>query len=159
MADNNNFSHFDEEVQLGQQDIQSQGIEQSAQEATDNIKDKVSSKGQEVLRKQLGIDTKLNSIQAQAKDRLGDAAKKGAKADGKKAATAGKQVGKQVGKAATRAAAQVGKQLAAAAVKAAIPFAGWIVGGIAVLGVVSYGAALVIDNEASRTNEANYQQM
>lgn len=157
MADNNNFSHFDEEVQLGQQDIQSQGIEQSAQEATDNIKDKVSSKGQEVLRKQLGIDTKLNSIQAQAKDRLGDAAKKGAKAVGKKAATAGKQVGKQVGKAATRAAAQVGKQLAAAAVKAAIPFAGWIVGGIAVLGVVSYGAALVIDNEASRTNEANYQ--
>ena len=39
----------------------------------------------------------------------------------------------------------------------ALPYIGWIAGGIVVVAGVSFAAGVILDNEASRTNEANYQ--
>ena len=54
-------------------------------------------------------------------------------------------------------ASKFGKQFAKAALKVALPYIGWIAGGIVVVAGVSFAAGVILDNEASRTNEANYQ--
>ena len=158
--DEKEFRDLDQEVTLGTQDEQSRAIENSAQQmgdkareyggrATDKLKEHAGNK----IKKQLGVDKKLDQIKSKGASSL----KNGTTKAGKAAAKGTKAVTKTVGQGAKRVIGQFGKQFAKAAVKAALPYVGWIAGGIVIVAGVSFAAGVILDNEASRTNEANYQ--
>ena len=158
--DEREFRDLDQEATLGSQDQQSRAIEDSAQQMGDKAKelgskatDRIKSKSSEHIKKQLGVDKKLNQIKGKGTQTL----KKGTTKAGKAATKGAKSATKAVSKSMKKIASKFGKQFAKAALKAALPYIGWIAGGIVVVAGVSFAAGVILDNEASRTNEANYQ--
>lgn len=141
-------------------DEQAQGIENSASNAahktidqTKKITEKARSQQAQALRKQLGIDNKLSSMKQKAGQKAGGVAKKGAKKAGQVAGKAAKAGAKMAAKAVAGAATK----LAGAAMGVGLPYILGFAGAVIVVSGVSYAAAIIIDNESSRTNEANYQ--
>ena len=141
-------------------DEQAQGIENSASNAahktidqTKKLTEKVRGQQSQALRKQLGVDQKLNSMKQKAGQKVGDVAKKGAKKAGQVAGKAAKAGAKIAAKAVSGAATK----LAGAALGVGLPYVLGAIGAFVFVGGVAYAAAIIIDNESSRTNEANYQ--
>ena len=141
-------------------DEQAQGIENSASNAahktidqTKKLTEKVRGQQSQALRKQLGVDQKLNSMKQKAGQKAGSVAKKGAKKAGQVAGKAAKAGAKIAAKAVSGAATK----LTGAALGVGLPYVLGAIGAFVFVGGVAYAAAIIIDNESSRTNEANYQ--
>lgn len=153
----NNLEGFNDEVGSSARDEQAQGIEQSASSAANNTirktKELSNSKAGKALRKQLGVDNKLDQMKKQAKQKAGATAKKATKKAGQVAGKATKKVAGKAAQLAGKAAAKLG----ASAIAAAGPYALGILGAFILVGGVTYAAGIIIDNESSRTNEASYQ--
>ena len=140
----------------GLQDQGTQDLEQSYAETAQNAKDlgrkgvdTAKRHGENYIKKKLGINN------AAAKDKAVGVAKKA----GKKMANAAGKASKQAGKKMAGAVAKFAAKLGAAALKLLAPFALYIIGAIVVVGVVAAAAAIIIDEEYSRTNQANYQHV
>ena len=140
----------------GLQDQGTQDLEQSYAETAQKAKDlgrkgvdTAKRHGENYIKKKLGINN------AAAKDKAVVVAKKA----GKKMANAAGKASKQAGKKIAGAVAKFAAKLGAAALKMLAPFALYIIGAIVVVGVVAAAASIIIDEEYSRTNQANYQHV
>lgn len=140
----------------GLQDQGTQDLEQSYAETAQKAKglgrkgvDTAKRHGGNYIKKKLGINSEA------AKDKAAGVAKKA----GKKMANAAGKVAKQAGKKISGAVAKFAAKLGAAALKLLAPFALYIIGAIVVVGVVAAAASIIIDEEYSRINQANYQHV
>ena len=140
----------------GLQDQGTQDLEQSYAETAQKAKglgrkgvDTAKRHGENYIKKKLGINN------GAAKDKAVGVAKKA----GKKMANAAGKATKQAGKKIAGAVAKFAAKLGASALKLLAPFALYIIGAIVVVGVVAAAASIIIDEEYSRTNQANYQHV
>lgn len=151
MAFNDEYRPDDGLQNQGAQDLE-QSYAETAQKAKDLGRkgvDTAKRQGGNYIKKKLGINNEV------AKDKAVGVAKKAGK---KMANTAGKAA-KQAGKKIAGAVAKFAAKLSAAALKLLAPFALYIIGAIVVVGVVAAAASIIIDEEYSRTNQANYQHV
>ena len=230
--DDNYIRDLDQEVELGGQDPQAQGIEEAGQEATEKVKDSVvdytkrkfNDKRTKTLKDQLNVDKKLDGIKNKSTQATKEGAKKAGEFAGREGAKAGMQAAGTSGgatatggtlaategaaaaaggtalaaegtaAAAGGAAAAAGGTAAAAggtaaaaggtaaaaagtaaaggaatgaaggaaaaagsAIAAAAPVVGFVAIGVALVALIVYASGVILDNEASRTNEGNYQ--
>lgn len=140
----------------GLQDQGTQDLEQSYAETAQKAKglgrkgvDTAKRHGDNYIKKKLGINSEA------AKDKAAGVAKKAGKKMANAAGKAAKSAGKKIG----GAVAKFASKLSAAALKLLAPFALYIIGAIVVVGVVAAAASIIIDEEYSRTNQANYQHV
>ena len=140
----------------GLQDQGTQDLEQSYAETAQKAKD-LGHKGADTAKRHGGnyIKKKLGINSEAAKDKAASVAKKTGKKMANAAGKAAKSAGKKIGGAVAKFAAKLG----AAALKLLAPFALYIIGAIVVVGVVAAAASIIIDEEYSRTNQANYQHV
>ena len=140
----------------GLQDQGTQDLEQSYAETAQKAKD-LGRKGVDTAKRHGGnyIKKKLGINSEAAKDKAAGVAKKAGKKMANAAGKAAKSAGKKIGGAVAKFAAKLG----AAALKLLAPFALYIIGAIVVVGVVAAAASIIIDEEYSRTNQANYQHV
>ena len=140
----------------GLQDQGTQDLEQSYAETAQKAKD-LGRKGVDTAKRHGGnyVKKKLGINSEAAKDKAAGVAKKAGKKMANAAGKAAKSAGKKIGGAVAKFAAKLG----AAALKLLAPFALYIIGAIVVVGVVAAAASIIIDEEYSRTNQANYQHV
>ena len=140
----------------GLQDQGTQDLEQSYAETAQKAKD-LGRKGVDTAKRHGGnyIKKKLGINSEAAKDKAAGVAKKAGKKMANAAGKAAKSAGKKIGGAVAKFAAKLG----AAALKLLAPFALYIIGAIVVVGVVAAAASIIIDEEYSRINQANYQHV
>lgn len=140
----------------GLQDQGTQDLEQSYAETAQKAKD-LGRKGVDTAKRHGGnyVKKKLGINSEAAKDKAAGVAKKAGKKMANAAGKAAKSAGKKMGGAVAKFAAKLG----AAALKLLAPFALYIIGAIVVVGVVAAAASIIIDEEYSRINQANYQHV